>query len=46
MVCNADKVIGNKPTKQRYVRLFRKDSKCCSGREADVLNTKYVHGLF
>ena len=32
MVCNADKVIGNKPTKQRYVRLFRKDSKCCSAQ--------------
>ena len=33
VVCNADKVMGNKPAKQRYGRLFRKElqARSCSG---------------
>ena len=27
VVCSADKVLGNKPAKERYGRLFRKESK-------------------
>ena len=46
VVCNADKVIGNKPVKQRYGRLFRKELQgLVQGMEGSGRNKKYVMNL-
>ena len=43
VVCNADKVMGNKPAKQRYGRLFRKELQgLVQGTEGSGRNKKYV----
>ena len=43
VVCNAYKVMGNKPAKQRYGRLFRKELQgLVQGMEGSGRNKKYV----
>ena len=43
VVCNAEKVIGNKPAKQRYGRLFRKEIQgLVHGMEGSGRNKKYM----
>ena len=47
--CIADKVIGNKPAKQRYRRLFRKEiqPKCCSRNRGKWTEQEvHIHGVF
>ena len=43
VVCSADKVLGNKPAKQRYGRLFRKELQGVvqERREADVARSMW-----
>ena len=43
VVCSADKVLGNKPAKQRYGRLFRKELQgVVQGTEGSGRSKKYV----